>query len=417
MICKNHRLNLFIFLFASMAFVAMPFSSAFSQAATADAKTEADKAEAEKVAALEAVSNRFKKAMPDIPVMDDAEFLKNTKLVRKKPYDENVLAYSMRLPKNWEEGEDRSSSNFILSDKLFLELNTYYSKAKITGRSRIEIQAINLESNLTAEQWYIKYLLEGGYTNQGFVTHSNQKVEALMIVMEQDYSYYLRTLVVINGSKIIMIRYYIPVGHMNDMASMQAKVLESFKLQHEKERELSEMIAYRFLDVAEVKYPVTWKVFAKPMRSVDRMDVTIMNTKEFRSGGQESITTEGKVDILLVSSFVENSLIEEIADFKKNIQENGMLVGEKLPYNVKLKHEKNIDFAITEIYKIVDSTQSQADYELWFTVLVGGNYYYFLTLLTPSQVENYPVWAENTQNYKIMASKLTPMVGAFIGRD
>jgi len=402
MISKRHLFTLFVCLFVLTA-SASPLSVAFAQEGIVEASQERP--------------NRFRKPMPKMPVMENDEFLEKTRLVQKTPYDEKVLAYSIRIPKDWEEGEDKSSSNFILSDKLFLDLNTYYSKAKITGRSRIEIQAINLESNLTAEQWYIQYLLAGGYTAQGFVTHSENKVEALMVVMEQDYSYYLRTLVLMNGSKIIMVRYYIPVAHMNELASLQAKVLESFKVRNVIARPLAETSTYRFLDVAELTYPAEWQVFTKPLRSVDRMDVTIVNTKEFRVGEERASVTEGKVEVMLISSFVENSLVEEVANYKKKIQADGMLVGEKLPFKVELTHVKSVDFGITEIYKMVDSAKSQSDYELWFTVLVAGNYYYLLALLTPSQDENYPVWAENTQNYKIMVEKITPMVGAFIGRD
>jgi len=362
---------------------------------------------------------RFKKDMPELPLMSEEEFREATKPVKKKPYNEEVLAYSMRIDKEWEEGIDRSSSNFILSEKLFLELNSYWGKPTIAGRSRLVVEALNMEGNLTAEQWYIRYILEGGFTTEGFVTHSPNKVESLMVVMEKDYSYYLRTLVMINGAKVIMVKYYVPVHYIQEQAVMQAMVLSTFKLTHIKKRVYEEMVAYRFLDIAEFKYPPNWKVYARPVRNVDRLEVTLVNMKEVRGSKGEvtSSLTEGKLDVTVVSSRVKNTLVEEIEEYKKRIEAEGMLIGERIsePYN--FTYANNIDFALTEVYKGIDSSDNLSEYEFWFTVMVGGNYYYFILLLTPSRNEMFATWADNTQNYKLMLKDFKPMVGAFLERD
>ncbi len=362
---------------------------------------------------------RFKKPMPKVDLMDEREFINSTKLIRKTPYGDEALAYSMRIDKNWEEGEERSSANFMLSEKLFQNINVFFSRPSIDGRSRIEIKALNIDGNLTAEQWYLKYILEGGYTTLGFKTHSDTKIESLMIVMEQDYSFYVRTLAIINGTKVIMVNYYVPATLIDKQKVMQAQVLESFKLKNLKSRVISEMASYRFLDVAEIHYPKTWKVFAKKLNNVDRMDVSLVNVKEVPGafGRPVSSSTEGKVDVKLVSSAVKNSLVEEVTLYKKEIEESGMLVGEKIPFEDEIKYNESIDFGITEVYKGIDSTSNLNDFELWFTVMVSGNYYYFMLLLTPSRNDSFATWAENTQNYKIMVSKFTPMVGAFLDRD
>ena len=362
---------------------------------------------------------RFKKDMPELPLMSDEEFQEATQPIKKKPYNEEVLAYSMRIDKDWEEGIDRSSSNFILSEKLFLELNSYWGKPTIAGRSRLVVEALNMEGNLTAEQWYIRYILEGGFTTEGFVTHSPDKVESLMVVMEKDYSYYLRTLVTINGSKVIMVKYYVPIHYIKEQAVMQAMVLSTFKLTHVKKRVYEDMVAYRFLDIAEFKYPPNWKVYAKPVRNVDRLEVTLVNMKEVRgSKGQvTSSLTEGKLDVTVVSSTVKNTLVEEIEEYKKRIEAEGMLIGERISESYNFTYANNIDFALTEVYKGIDSSDNLSEYEFWFTVMVGGNYYYFILLLTPSRNEMFATWADNTQNYKLMMRDFKPMVGAFLERD
>lgn len=361
---------------------------------------------------------RFKKPMPKVSAISEDEFIKTTKLIQKKPYGEDALAYSMRIDKTWREPEDRSSGNFILSEKLFQNLNVFYGKPTITGRSRIEVQALNIEGNLDAEQWYLKYILEGGYTTEGFITHDEQKVESLMVVMERDYSYYLRTLIVINGSKVIMVRYFVPVHYIQEQAAMQAQVLKSFKLLNKQKRVTEEMEAYRFLDVAEVGYPATWKVFPKPMRSADRMDVSLVSIKEVPGAyGQVASSTEGRVDVALLSSDANPSLVMQVDKYKKEIEASGMLVGEKIETPKNFEYHETINFGLTEVYRGIDSSSKISDYEVWFTVMVGGNYFYFVTLLTPSRNESFATWANNTQNYRAMIKGFTPMVGAFLERD
>ncbi len=370
-------------------------------------------------AGTEDIFTRFKKALPEVNKLSDEDFEKATKSVKKKPYGDNALAYNLRIPNNWTEKDSGSSSNFVLSTKLFLELNVFYGKPTVYGRSRLEINVLKLEGNLTAEQWYLKYVLEGGFTTVGFVVHNESKVESLMVILQKDRSFYVRTVVFFNGDNVIMGRYYVPVANIAVEAAMQAQVIESFNLLYEVERPVEEMMTYSFLDIIDLKYPKGWRVYTKPVRDVDRMAITLMNTKEFmdRFGMLQSSSTEAKMDVTVVSSSSENTLVEEVAKYKQKMERDGMLIGKKIETDDKFSYNENIDFALTEIYEGGDAKNQFNEYEFWFTVMVGGNYYYFLMLLTPSRNDRFGIWAENTQNYKRIVEEVAPMAGAFLERD
>lgn len=358
----------------------------------------------------------FEKPMPEIESLDMAKFEQESTLYKKRPYQQDELAYKINIPKNWEQGEEKSSSNFQMNEKLFLELNVYYSKARMGGRSKITIQAINMKYDLTAEQWYIKYILESGYTMEGFVIHSEKKVESLMIVMQDDIAYGLRTLAQINGKRMILVQYYLPLAYWEQEMAIQEAVIKSFELGKIVVAEIGSSLKFQFLDVAEVYYPSTWKVVSKPFRSVERMSVKLLNMKE--NTETEQITSyssaEGKVDVYLVSKAISSSLIDEIGAFRRKIEGTGLLVGDKINHDLNYIYDENITFAITEVYEGIDSNTDFLDYELWFSVMVGGNYFYFVTLLTPSASENYISWARNTQGYKKIVQTLTPTTGSFV---
>lgn len=391
----------------SKIFIVCLFLQVVSIASAAHAKNEND------------IFARFKKDMPEIAPIEEDEFLKMTKPLKKVPYNMGSLAYTIRIPKEWDEGEEARSSNFLLSEKLFIQLNTFYGKPTISGRSRIDVEALKIDNNLTVEQWYLKFILEGGYTTTGFKTHNENKVETLMVVSDKDFSYYVRSLAVLNGEHIMMVKYYVPVNFINEQAALQAQVIETFEVVNKKKRAFPEMDNYRFLDVAEVKFPLGWKSFPKPLRAVDYMDVTIMNIKEFKddSGRVKSSSSMGKVDVVVVSSKSRGTLLEEIDIFKKAIEGSGVLIGDKIDLYGEFSYHKDIEFGITEAYEGVDSSNNLSEYEFWFTVAVGGNYYYFIVMLTPSRNENFGVWADNIQNYNIMIKKFRPLAGAFLERE
>ncbi|MGH1455468.1 MAG: hypothetical protein ACRBDI_01695 [Alphaproteobacteria bacterium] len=367
------------------------------------------------------IFERFKKPMMKVPELSQEDFIAASSPIKDKPYDQESLAYSMRIPKDWTVSGAKSSSNFMLSEKLFLELDSFFGPPSAFGRSRIEIQALNMEKNLTVEQWYLMYILESGLTTEGFVAHNENKVEALMVVMEGDFSYYLRTLVVKNENKIIMVKYFVPVNFMQKEASIQEAVIGSFEITNPLPPQEITSEIYRFLDVAELKSPSGWKIYSSPMRSVDYMDISMVNLEEVRtktnSADKVSVSSNGKIDITLVSTSEKQTLIDEIAAYKKKIELSGVLIGKKTEGYGDFIYNKDMDFALTEVYLGVDSTNNQTEYEFWFSVFVGGNYYYFIMLLTPSRNENFSIWADNIQNYKFIVSSLKPMSGAFLERQ
>ncbi len=365
------------------------------------------------------IFDRFIKPIPEIPLMSEEDFIKATKPVKKTPYGDNSLAYTIRISKDWEEKDDKSSSNFVLNEKLFLDLSVFYGKPTPQGRSRLEVQAINMEGILTAEQWYLNYILESGFTTEGFVVHDENSVESLMVTMEQDTSYYLRSRVMLNGNKIIMVRYFVPVVFIQDEAPMQAQVLQSFSLSNLVERQPIEMEMYRFLDIAELRHPKGWQVFAKPIKNVDRLSATVVKVKEVANsyGVVSSSATEAKLDVGLVAASPKSTLVQEVDNYKKKVELNGVLVGDKLENDFEFEYDEAVDFGLTEVYEGIDSGNNLSEHEFWFTIIVAGNYYTFLMLLTPSRNERFGVWAENTQNYKEIIRQFKPMAGAFLERD
>ena len=358
---------------------------------------------------------RFKKPMPEMQPMPEEEFLEKTAVHNDVPYNDKSLAYSIRWPKEWEKGEDKQVGNFALNTKLFTSISVFHGPPRMGGRSRLEIKAVDLQYELTAEQWYLQYVLESGQTLEGFIIHSDKKVEALKIIMEYDTSYYVRTMIILNGRRVLMAQYYVPMFFWNDEKALQAKSVQSFEVTYPREEVIENLMAFQFLDIAEVKYPDSWKVWAKPLTDVNKMNVKFLNVREtITKWKQTQESIEGQVDATLVSNMSSDSLLHEIEEYKKGLEGTGMLVGSKMYTEKNLEYNDNFTFAVTEVYEGIDSTNDSIDYELWFSVMVSGNYYYFITLLTPSRNESYFTWARNSQTYKLIIEGISPSSGGFL---
>ncbi len=361
--------------------------------------------------------DRFKKPMPTIEPIAEDKFLAETQEFKTVPYGDKSLAYSIRWPASWTIGEDKGSSNFELNTKLFTSINIWFSPPRMGGQSRIEVKAVDLQFQLTAEQWFLQNILESGQTLEGLTVHDDTKVEGLMIIMEEDITYYVRSMTIINGKRVIQAQYYVPMFFWNDEKAMQAQCLSTFQITYPSEAQIENMLSFQFLDVAEVKYPESWRVTAKPLRSVEKMNVKFLNIRQTKVDifkTEESI--EGQIDATLVSTLTSDSLLYEIDEYKKNLEGTGMLVGKKIENRDDYKYNTNFSFALTEVYEGIDSTNDAIEYELWFSVLVSGNYYYFITLLTPSRNEAFFDWARNTQTYKQIVQGTIPSAGGFIDK-
>ena len=360
------------------------------------------------------ISDQYMKPMPEFEKMDEKDFMDATQPFHELPYDEEALEFNIRLPKDWDISNQINAASFSLNEKIFTNLNMFKSKPRMGGQSTIELKAMNLDFYLTAKQWYMNYLLSNGYTTEAMVADNDQKIESLRVITEQDITYIQRTVVYINGDKVIALEYSIPSMFWEQEKSIQASIIDTFQLVNPKPIEKVKMLDFQFLDIAEMSYPENWKLLARPMRSVDQMNIKILNVQDASDSVKSS---QGNIDITLISNRQANSIIEEISTYKKELESTGVLVGRKLENVEDINYFDTPAFVATEVYEGIDSKNDAAQYELWFTVMTSGNYFYFFTLLTPSRNTSYIPWTYNTRGYKMILETFLPQSGAYLDYD
>ncbi|MCB1532441.1 MAG: hypothetical protein KDJ35_06205 [Alphaproteobacteria bacterium] len=361
----------------------------------------------------------YTKPMPSFELLPVAEFEAQTVLLVEEPKGNENLKFEIRYPKDWSVSNSVSEGNFSLAPRIFNEMARFYSPPRVTGpRSQMEIKAMKLDFALTAEQWLLQYLKAEGSTVEGFRVHSESRAEVMRVLLERGQSYAVRSVVEVNGANLVVAEYKLPIENWNDEKILQAQVMDSFKLLNKKDDLLvEEMKAFDFLDIAKLTYPSSWDIRFTPFRSVDVMEASLVNFPvQFKGDTSGNAAVDGKIDFKIVSAYAAESLEAEIKAYEAGLQERGLSYGEPVEIEDYIAVDEFFEFARFKAYKINDQNDRLSNYEIWTSLLSAGDYFYFVTLYTPSREEDYALWSRNTETFKLVMKMLKPTVDSIAAK-
>lgn len=366
------------------------------------------------------IDKDYIKPMPEVELMPKAEFEQETILHEAKPTEDDYLEYSIRVPSDWQQGKTLGGIGGVtINTKIFQELLQLYSPPRVVGsRSMLTVKALELEYKLTAEQWLLKHLVSQGATIEGFVAHSDTHAEALKVIVDRSISYVVRSSVYMNGKRVVLVEYSSPVEFWKDEKVMQAQVVNSFTFKKKEERNaVEEMDSFTLLDLATVHYPSSWQLRMSNLLSIERLDAALLNLPVLVEGDDfESASLDGKIDFSLVSAYTAESLEAEIEIFNDNLKENGIEKGEEVEFKDDFTFHDAFEYARVNVYAASVDGDKANNYELWIAELSAEDYFYFITLLTPTRDDDFFLWSRNTQTFKQVLEELEPTLDSVIAQ-
>lgn len=365
------------------------------------------------------VLDDYKIPMPDIELMSDEAYNAISTEYKEVPFGDESLSYKIRLPNDWIKETEAGLGSFSVSSKVFGNIARFHGAPKFTGnRSRFTIQVIGLDYQLTAEQWFLQHLLANGYSIQGFRMIDETEAEALFVMIDNSISYVVRASAHISGKSVVLAQHFLPIEWWDDSKVSQAHIVSSFSLLKKEQVFVEEMKFFHFLDVTELQYPASWEMRASPLRSIDNMNVQILNvvsrTNSKYGGGVKFLN--GKIDVNLVSVFVADSLEVEKQAYKESFIKAGLVIQDSLNVEEKFVLNKQFSSFKIEAFEAIDTKNTVLDYEVWLASFSAGDYYYFVSLLTPSRDDDFYVWSRNTQTYKLILKLIKPLDESIIER-
>lgn len=358
--------------------------------------------------------------MPNVKIMPEKELDQKTEFFTSIPFGDKALEYDVRIPKGWTNSTLAPAEETALNTKIIGEIARFYSAPRVIARSYVTLQAINLEYKMSAEHWVLRYLLSKGLTSKGIKKIDDERVEFAYFLVEGDTTYFIHAVAQINGKRVMLFEYFLPGEAWKEEQTLQKAVVESFQIKNPVQEEVEKTVEYRFLDVAKIRYPETWILKAMPIRSIDSMEVQILNFSVQKVGysGPKTVL-DGKIEVFLAYYYSIESLGQEIARIKEKFARTGLILGEPIDSkgdNIEsvVKKNKQIELYDLKIFKATNPNNRTLDYELWMTTLEAGDYYYFFTLLTPARTDDFFVWSRNAETYKEIVQSFEPIMDSLI---
>lgn len=359
------------------------------------------------------------KALPEISFMTREDFTSKTRFVRNKSPNDSYLGYELRVPSDWKETKI-DSTGLLLTSKLLNTLVEYESPLGVYNKkSKLDIQAIELDTAVTPERWLLEHMLALGYHIEHMGIHSPTRAEALIAYIEKGQSYIERSIVEINGKRALLMTYKMPAEAWTEQHVLQAQVMDSFKLLTEFEGEIENYKTFNFLNFAELRYPRDWHLRDPGIESIDHMKVNILNVPNLNTHLRNFNEIDGRIQVSMVSIYGTETLDAELSRQKEEF--------EKFSFDYQPENKVDIpsaffiqpafEFADISAFKTFEDPFARkkiSEKELWMGVLAAGDFYYFVKMLTPSRKSDYYIWLRNTEVFKIVLEGLRPNTRASV---
>lgn len=341
--------------------------------------------------------------MPQVAAVPADVFQKETKPYQETPAGDANLAYRLRLPVTWEKSLDAGLGELKISKAVLGEVVRFYGPPLLDKRSSFSIQALQIDYEISAKNWFTDFILSNGYTLEGMNVISDTMVEAIYVYIEKDISYVSRAVAQVMGNRVVLAQYFVPYDFWAEEKVMQAACLSSFVLTNPDRRATEIMDTYVFLDLIEFEYPISWAARASAVNTLDRMGTTLISTSDLK-------TLNGQIDVQIISRKKDSfSISDEVRKLRDRIaRKSAFRVGERIEMIPSFLFKPEVRAATIEAFMGTSEEDYERliGYEIWSGVLVEDEYYYLIAMLTPARNNDFLRWARNAKAFERVAESI-----------
>ncbi len=355
-----------------------------------------------------AIQSQKVEEIKPVEFLPQEEFEAKTQLIEKLPFEDEKVAFSVRLAEDWTHKLGVLGNIGIeagLSNKVLTEFTRYISPPRFNLNSFFTVELQELSYEIGARDWLVFHLLRSGSTLSALTEYSAKEAEALYVIVQGDTTYIVRTKIFLNGPRVILAKYYVPQEDYAKEKPFQAQVINSFKLTNPIGGGVEAYETYGFLDQSYFDYPVSWTLRADLVKSIERMKAYIYRGLEIDKDGEKLSDPTGQIRVHLVSKLLDTRLADEIKKFREGIDYPGYTLSTVLEVK-DYKYSEDMIKGRAEVYELEPQNVTLVPYELVISVSEGADYFYFISMLTPSRDTEYYDWARNMEAFRIVAESL-----------
>jgi TfoX/Sxy family transcriptional regulator of competence genes len=339
------------------------------------------------------------KEIPTFTTLPQEQFEAQSDLHTATPSGDKYLAYSIRLPKGWQKAsgdkliDTTSGSQDHLTHHVLGRIAKYYAPQTMDISSYIDIEALALDYNISARNWFLNYILANGYTLLGMKEVQENHLVALYDRVVRSQSYVVRTAAQINGSRIVLMSYSMPEQNWDDEKATQEKVVDSFQFLNPEKASAEAARTYVYLDLLRFDYPQSWQLMAPSVNATEGMSVRLIDSKDRE-------TLDGQVEIRVESTDSDKTLAQQVQDLRNNLKTEGLEIGGLIEAPTDYKFHNQIYFNKVEVYDAHGRDDEFGTQELWLAIMIEDRYYYIVSMITPGRNHDFLKWAKNIESFR-----------------
>lgn len=346
----------------------------------------------------------------EIKGLSQKDFKSQTRLIEQKPFKESATTFRLRLPENWREQGKRISS-FSKNDGVSYGLVAKFSEPPRYGHSSyVEINAFSLNNAVSAFHWLYNYTISNGYSIELIEPASWKVAKISYTTFKGGVSYKVLSKAIIDGPKIYVADFYLPIENLEEFKAFQARVIESYEL-NGTNTPTEPLKEYELFSICKFDFYRSWSVKVENADNVQNISIAFTREGETRYRLDDDFyKVDGKLKLRLMQKSLNPDLKQEISYLINEIKSADYALGELVESVQTISASQKMDALGIERYALpYQGVADKLDHELWVAVLEGPNYYYFITMTTPDLEKRYMVWAHNIAAFRKIIESIKPL--------
>lgn len=371
----------------------------------------------------ETEEERFKRQnkntqLPDGKSFSEEYIKEKMTLTRQVPFGDESMEFQLLLPNNWVMSE---FARFGLPGEenysVLTNIARYFGPSVEDMRPFLWVEVELMSRYMTAEAWAYSYLVKRGITPLAFQVESDKNVQSLYVDVRGMRSYAVRTLFKVDGNRMVLVSYGVPIYEYQINKDFMGATLNSFEIVNPSDKEIEEKQTYRLLNVVQFKHYSSWQVKNVYSESTLRPSFELHNPQLYNNPNGDLLQ-----GIILVNVWRKSPLATEeknMAEITDRLQELRMTLIDQIGDAKELKLHDNFktitqtrnlalvnSYVQNEEFDIIKSEESKTRQEVWITIMDNGYYRAYLTMVTPQEKLNYVIWAQNVAAYELLIKSM-----------
>lgn len=324
------------------------------------------------------------------------DFIARTQEYHDKPLGDPTLEFFIRLPKNWTQHPILSDGNSGLTRKLMGIISRFSGPAIGDIRPTLIVEALQLEHEITAENWVRNMALIEGFTLREIKPLSDRQALGSYVVLENGIPLFIRFSAIISGNTMLLARFSVPSSAAEQLSPYMRLSMESFRMVSLQGSSVEAVKPFNLREVLSLKYPLSWELRPPRYEGEDRVTVEMLNRPP------KGDKLNGLITLVAVGKKSDDITLEtEAARIREELMKNNEIqIGDMIASRVPPSYLR-FTYALQEVYKIPE-TRTHIAQEIWFTAYEDEKWILFIYLLTPAQEESFYEWARNTRTLELI---------------